>query len=82
MVSDRKLGKRMGRVNETRNIALFMNPDELRRVADEMEREFPKRGPGESNAIALVAFCGGNTEVWIHADQDWFTDKERNRLPA
>lgn len=55
------------------SVRLFSTPTELRRLADKMEREFPKRTPGETNHIErleYVAKNGGPTLIIdLHADQ-------------
>ena len=61
-----------GRIEK--KIIITMNPDELRALADKMEKKFPKKRLGESTFIDFLIYCPDCT-IELHADQVWFHKK-------
>ena len=64
---------------EERKIIITLDPDELRRLADKMERDFPHKRLGQSTFIDLLGHSSDLT-VCLHADQTWFENKKKNKL--
>jgi hypothetical protein len=58
-------------MREEHRIIITMNPDQLRKLADKMEKDFPKKTVGDST---FIDFLGHSPElqVCLHADQEWF----------
>ena len=63
---------------EEKKIVLTMNPDELRELADKMEKEYPLKMVGDSCFIANLVYSGHFT-LDLHADQGWFNDRENQK---
>ncbi len=68
----------MSFLREDRSITLTMNPDELRSVADKMEKDFPKKIAGDSTFICVLASLGDLT-VDLHAEQRWFQERDHKK---
>lgn len=58
-------------MREERKIIITMNPKQLRNLADDMERQFPKKKIGDSCFIDFLGHSQ-NLQVCLHADQEWF----------
>lgn len=54
-----------------KKIIVTMNPDELRKLADKMEKDFPKKQLGQSTFIDFLVYSE-DLKVHLHADQEWF----------
>jgi len=50
-------------------VHLTTNPDELRKIADEMEKKFPLKTVGDSTLIKILSLHNGT--LYIHADKSW-----------
>lgn len=59
-----------------KKIIVTMNPDELRGLADKMERDFPNKQLGQSTFIDFLVYSD-DLRVDLHADQQWFHDKNK-----
>jgi len=55
-------------------IIVTMNPDELRKLADKMERDFPTKQVGQTTFIDFLVYSKDLT-IHLHADQEWFNKR-------
>ena len=62
-------------MHEERKIVITMNPDQLRKLADDMERKFPKKTCGETTFIDFLG-VSPTLKVCLHADQEWFMKRD------
>ena len=66
-------------MHEERKIIIRMNPDQLRKMADKMEKEYPKMAPGQSTFIDFLGYSN-TLQVYLHVDQQWFADRKTAEL--
>ena len=62
---------------EPEKINITMNPDQLRELADKMERVFPTKRIGDTTFIDYLGYSR-ELQVCLLADQDWFNKRERD----
>ncbi len=62
-------------LSEERTIRWFTTPNELREIADKMEREFPYRKLGDSTQISV--FVSGGLVLSVNANQTRMLDEEK-----
>ena len=65
----------MSHMREERKVIITMNPDELRALADKMERVFPQKRLGDTCFIDFLGYSQ-EMQVCLHADQEWFHKKK------
>ncbi len=66
------------KAREERNIILTMNPDELRALANKMERRWEKITMGQTTFVEFLHFSD-ELKISLHLDQDYFHRKEGGR---
>lgn len=68
---------------EERKIVLTISPEELRRIADKMERKYKELLAGDSTFVDLI-HIGPSFTVDIYLDQEYFikkAEKEERWIP-
>jgi len=61
-------------MREERNIIITMNPDQLRKLADKMEQQYPTLKIGDSTFVDFLGYKP-DLRVSLHLDQEWFNKK-------
>ena len=57
-----------------KTIHITMNPDELRSLADKMEKKFPTMSTGDSLFVDFLVYSD-DLRIDLYADQEWFNKK-------
>lgn len=63
--------------HKTTTIQIFTNPEELRKLADKMEKVYKTTHLGESNYVGTIGHIGNELSVDIHFDQSWFAAQKK-----
>jgi hypothetical protein len=61
-------------------IIITMSPEDLRRLADEMEERWNELRPGDSTFVDIIGYLEDKTRICLHLDQEYFHKKFRNDL--
>ena len=62
------------KAREEKKLIITANPEELRALADKMERRWEKLRAGESTFVDFLDYEAG---VHLHLDQVWFHAKDK-----
>jgi len=64
------------RVREEREIIVVANPDELRNLADKMEKRYEELTIGQTTFVDFLGYQDG-FKVCLHLDQEWFMNQRK-----